>query len=427
MNVTATETGTWRRTLEIEAPPESVAERLEEAYRSYSKTIDIPGFRKGKVPVAIVKKRFGKAIEGEVVQKMVEEFYREASQSEGLHPVSEATIEDLDYSEGQPLKFKASVDVKPEPKPEKVKGLKAVRRIFPVKDDQLEEHLAFLQDQQAAETVVERPAELGDVLVADIQELDESGVAIVGRRQEGRTFHLGGPHSTNHDLNNQLVGISVGDSRSVVVRAGEDARDEVAGKEVRFEVRPTEIRGRVIPDLDDEFAKDLGEFESLDALKKRIQDDFNAQSEQASRQSVNQSVVEELIRSNDFEVPDAMVENYLDSMVESYKKEHAGHDHAIDEDAIRKEGRDSALLGVKRYLLLEAIAEQESLEVSDEDVDAHLSVMGAQYQMDVKRMRQILGQSGQLDRINSELLEQKALDFLVEHAKIEDVEAPEEA
>jgi len=168
MNVTATETGTWRRTLEIEAPPESVAERLEEAYRSYSKTIDIPGFRKGKVPVAIVKKRFGKAIEGEVVQKMVEEFYREASQSEGLHPVSEATIEDLDYSEGQPLKFKASVDVKPEPKPEKVKGLKAVRRIFPVKDDQLEEHLAFLQDQQAAETVVERPAELGDVLVADI-------------------------------------------------------------------------------------------------------------------------------------------------------------------------------------------------------------------------------------------------------------------
>lgn len=422
MNVTATETGTWRRTLEIEASAESVLERLAEAYKTYSKSLNLPGFRKGKVPVAIVKKQFGKAIEGEVLQKMMEEFYREASQSEDLHPVSEATIEDVEYEEGQSLKFKATVDVKPEPELKKVKGLKAVRRVFPIQDEQVTEHLAYLQDQHAAEQVVERPAELGDVLVADIQELDESGVAVVGRRQEGRTFHLGGPHSTNHDLNNQLVGISKGESRNVRVTAADDARDEVAGQEVRFEVTPTEIRSRALPELDDEFAKDLGEFETLDALKERIRSDFQAQSEQASRRSVEESVVDELIQSNDLEIPDSMVENYLNSMVESYKQEHAGHDHEIDEDAVRSEGRESAVKGVKRYLLLEAVARQESLEATDEDMDAHIKQMSERHQVEVPRLRQILTSSGQLDRIKSELLEQKALDYLIDNAKVEDVE-----
>ncbi|MYF72995.1 MAG: trigger factor family protein, partial [Gemmatimonadetes bacterium] len=124
MNVQVTESGTWRRTLEIEAPAEDVDKRLNDAYRKYSKTLNLPGFRKGKIPLSVVKRQFGPAIQGEVVQEMVEEFYREASEAEGIQPVSQASIDDINFEEGQPLVFKASVDVRPEITVETYKELK---------------------------------------------------------------------------------------------------------------------------------------------------------------------------------------------------------------------------------------------------------------------------------------------------------------
>ena len=131
MKVQVTESGTWRRTLEIEAPAEDVEKRLDVAYRKYSKTLNLPGFRKGKVPLSVVKKQFGPAIRGEVVQEMVEELYREASEAEGIQPVSQADIEDIDYDEGKPLVVKASVDVRPEIQAEHYSGLEVTRPVLP--------------------------------------------------------------------------------------------------------------------------------------------------------------------------------------------------------------------------------------------------------------------------------------------------------
>ena len=191
MKVQMTESGAWRRTLDVEVPTEAVEERFQAAYKTYSKSLNLPGFRKGKVPVNVVKARFGKAIQGEVLQKPMEEFYREASQAQDLHPVSEATIEEVDYDEGRPLKFKASVDIKPELLAKGYKNLKVTRPIFKVEETHIEEHLHLLQNQNATEQVVHRSANLGDILVADIQELDASGLPIIGSKQEDRTFQIG--------------------------------------------------------------------------------------------------------------------------------------------------------------------------------------------------------------------------------------------
>ncbi len=430
MKVTVSEADTWRRTLEVEVPDEDVRRRFETAYKNYSKSLNLPGFRKGKIPVNLVKKRFGKAIQGEVLQEVIQEYYREASRSEGLTPISEATIEDVNYEEGQPLKFTASVDVKPEIVVQDYRGLKTTRPVFEVADADIEEQLQRVREQNATEQEVDRPAESGDVVVADLQELDENGLPIIGRKQEERPFHIGG-NNANHDLDNQLVGISTGETRQIRLTHAEGDEHEAhaggahheEGREIRMMFSAREVRERTLPELDDEFARDQGQFESLDEFRAQIRTDLKTQADFASRRYLEGHIVDELIRKNAFDLPETMIENALDTLVENQKKEHEGHDHEIDEEALRREGREGTIRGLKRHLLLEAIQKQEDLVVEAADVDRQLDVMSRRYNTEREQLRQILKRSDQIERIESNLLTEKTFDLLIEHAEIEDVEA----
>ena len=420
MKVEVTDSGAWRRTLEIEVPREDIDERLKEAYKSYSKSLNLPGFRKGKVPVSVVKARFGPAILDEVIAKTEEEYYREASEEQGLHPVSQATIEESSFEDGEPLRFKASMDVKPEIEVKTYKGLKVVRPVFEIEDDYVDNQLQGMREQNATESQVDRKAELGDVIQADYIGLDEDGNEMPDRRQEDSTFLIGGPNA-NHDLDNQLVGIEVGETRDVNYTHSHSTPDgETHEHEVRFRVTAKEIRERELPELDDEFAKDLGPFDSLDDLKTRIQDDIKTQANGASRSRLVENIVEELIAQNEFEVPESMVQTYLDNFIAQMKRERQTEE-VENEEEVRENAQPGALRGVKRYLLLEKIAEMESVEVTDEDVDKHLESMSEQHNVEGPRLRQILGRSGQLDRIKSDLMDEKVFDFLIENAKVEDV------
>ena len=443
MNVQVTESGTWRRTLEIEAPAEDVDKRLNDAYRKYSKTLNLPGFRKGKIPLSVVKRQFGPAIQGEVVQEMVEEFYREASEAEGIQPVSQASIDDINFEEGQPLVFKASVDVRPEITVETYKELKVTRPVFAVEDEHVEDRLRYMQEESATEQVVERAADLDDVVFADVEELDEGGSPVPDHGSEDQSIRLfktedGKPT----DLAEQLMGISAGESREVkITRPVQDEHDhedcdhddhdhedhDEGPKEetVMFRVTAKEIRERELPELDDELAQDVGGVETLDELKTQIRNEMQAQYDQMIRQRVEENLMDALIEENPFEVPDSMVENYLNGMIESYKREQAGHDHGIDEDALREEGRDQAERGVKRFLLLDAVADQENIEVTDDDLDKHLEEMSQRHNIEGPRLRQILSRTEQLDQIESEIKTQKTFDFLIDNADVEDVEEVE--
>ena len=455
MNVQVTESGTWRRTLEIEAPAEDVDKRLNDAYRKYSKTLNLPGFRKGKIPLSVIKRQFGPAIQGEVIQEMVEEFYREASEAEGIQPVSQASIDDIDFEEGKPLVFKASVDVRPEITLETYKGLKVTRPVFAVEDEHVDGRLRYMQEESATEQVVERAADLDDVVFADVEELDEGGSPVPDHRSEDQSIRLFKTEDDKPtDLAEQLMGISAGESREITItrpvldeddhedcdhdhdhdhdhddHEGHDHdhehgdHDEEPREEtVMFRVTAKEIRERELPELDDELAQDVGGVETLDELKTQIRDEMQAQYDQVIRQRVEENLIDALIEGNPFEVPDSMVENYLDGMVESYKQEHAGHDHDIDEDEIRESGRDQAERGIKRFLLLDAVADQENIEVTDDDLDKHLEEMSQRHNIEGPRLRQILSRTEQLDQIESELKTQKTFDFLIDNADVEEVE-----
>ena len=429
MKVEVTESGAWRRTLEIEVPRADIDERLKAAYKDYGKSLNLPGFRKGKVPVSIVKARFGPAILDEVIEKTKEECYREASQEKGLQPVSQATIEESSYEDGEPLKFKASVDVRPELDLKNYKGLKVVRPVFKVEESYIDSQLNGMREQNATEKQVERKAQLGDVVQADFVELDEDGSEIADRAQSDRMFLIGGPNA-NHDLDNQLVGIEVGETRDVRYththeqeegEPHEQEEGEPHEHEIRFRVTVKEIRERELPELDDEFAKEAGPFNSLEELKTRIREDTQAQADSASRGRLIENIVEELIAKNEFEVPHSMVESYLDNFVEQLKRERQVEE-LEDEENLREQAKPGALRGVKRYLILEEITEKESIEVFEEDLDKHLETMSERNHVESARIRQILAKSGQLDRMKSDLLDDKVFDFLIEQAKVEDVE-----
>ncbi len=428
MKVTVSESDTWRRTLDVEVPGEDVRRRMDAAYKNYSKSLNLPGFRKGKIPVNLVKKRFGRMIQGEVLQEVMQECYREASRSEGLTPISEATIDDVNYEEGQPLRFTASVDVKPEIVVQDYKGLKTTRPVFEVADDDVEEQIQRVREQNATEQEVDRPAETGDVVVADLQELDENGLPIIGRKQEERPIHIGG-RNANHDLDNQLVGISTGESRQIRLTHTEEGEHQDHGHgsrhqhggEIRMMFSAREVRERKLPELDDEFARDQGEFASLEELRGRIRTDLQAQADLASRRYLESHIVDELIRTNAFDLPEAMIENALDALVENHRKEHEGHDHDVDEDAIRRESREGTIRGLKRHLLLEAIQKQEDLAVEEADVDRHIEDMSRRYNTEREQLHQILKRSDQIERIESDLLTKMTFDLLIQHADIEDV------
>ena len=442
MNVQVTESGPWRRTLEIEAPAEDVDKRLNDAYRKYSKTLNLPGFRKGKVPLSVIKRQFGPAIKGEVVQEMVEEFYREASEAEGIQPVSQASIDDIDFEEGQPLVFKASVDIRPEITVETYKGLRVTRPVFAVEDEHVEGRLRYMQEESATEQAVERAAEVDDVVFADVEELDESGSPVVDHKSEDQSIRL---FKTEDDkpteLAEQLMGIAAGEAREITITRPvqdehdhgdhgdhedhEDHEEEPKEETAMFRVTAKEVRERELPELNDELAQNIGGVETLDELKTQIRAEMQAQYDQAIRQRVEEGLMDALIEGNPFEVPDSMIETYLEGMIESYKREHAGHDHEIDEDAIRENGRDQAERGVKRFLLLDAVADQENIEVTDEDLDKHLEEMSQRHNIEGPRLRQILGRTEQLDQIKSDIKTQKTFDFLIDNANVEEVEEVE--
>ena len=442
MNVQVTESGPWRRTLEIEAPAEDVDKRLNDAYRKYSKTLNLPGFRKGKVPLSVIKRQFGPAIKGEVVQEMVEEFYREASEAEGIQPVSQASIDDIDFEEGQPLVFKASVDIRPEITVETYKGLRVTRPVFAVEDEHVEGRLRYMQEESATEQAVERAAEVDDVVFADVEELDESGSPVADHKSEDQSIRL---FKTEDDkpteLAEQLMGIAAGEAREITITRPvqdehdhgdhgdhedhEDHEEEPKEETAMFRVTAKEVRERELPELNDELAQNIGGVETLDELKTQIRAEMQAQYDQAIRQRVEEGLMDALIEGNPFEVPDSMIETYLEGMIESYKQEHAGHDHEIDEDAIRENGRDQAERGVKRFLLLDAVADQENIEVRDEDLDKHLEEMSQRHNIEGPRLRQILGRTEQLDQIKSDIKTQKTFDFLIDNANVEEVEEVE--
>jgi trigger factor len=419
--LTPTETTTdTKREIEVEIPHEEVSRETDALIEKYQKLARIPGFRRGHVPASIIRQRFSQAIQNDVVDALVPKYFRKEAERLGLIPVSQPRVTDLHAHEGKPMHFKASFEVMPEIKVEGYKELRAEHPEISVTDEEVEESLKGLQEQKATFSPIEgRPIADGDYAQASLDgtpKLDEPGTKPV--HMDEVMVEIGGKN-TMPEFTENLKGANPGEERTFDVLYPEDFSDErLRGKTFSYKVKVNAIKQKFLPELNDDFAKELGEFSTLDDVRKRIREGMEHERRHNAEREAKDKLLAELIRRNEFAVPDALVEHQIDIRLERGLRALAAqgmsseHMKKMDLGRLRAGQREQALEEVKASLLLEKIAEQEKIEVGDEEIDREIEALAKQTNQAADAIRARLTRDGALDRIRNRIRNEKALDFL---------------
>jgi trigger factor len=414
-----------RGVLTVEVSAEEVSKGLDAAFQKVVKQVSVPGFRKGKMPRGMFEKRFGvESLYQDALDIILPEAYGSAIEEAGIEPVDRPDIDIEQMEKGKELIFKATVTVKPEVKLGEYKGLEVEELDTNVTDEDIQAELTTLQNRQAELVVKEEgTAENGDTVVIDFEGFVD-GEAFEGGKAENHSLELGSG-SFIPGFEEQLVGLAAGESKDVEVTFPEEYHAaELAGKPATFKVTVHEIKGKELPALDDEFAKDVDdEVETLDALKEKIRTRLTDSKKHEAEHHVRDSVVEKAAANAEVEIPEVMIENEVNRMLQEFEQrlQMQGMNLELyfqfsgqDENALREQMKTDAEKRVKINLTLEAIAKAENLEVTEEDVNAELEKMAGMYNMPVDTIKQALGGA---EGIEGDLKLQKAVSFLVENKK----------
>lgn len=402
----------------MEVPADVVARETESVVQNYQKLARLPGFRKGKVPVTVVRNRFADDIRGEVVERLVPRYFREEVAKQKLEPVSQPQVTDLQIKEGEPMRFKATFEVLPPIEVAGYQELRAEKADTNVTEEEVAGELNNLRERRAVFTPVEDRA-LADGDFADISftgtPKEEGGKPVP---VNDVLVHIGGP-DTVKEFSENLRGAKTGEERTFDVAYPEDFNDpRLAGKIVGYKVEIKAIKQKSLPELNDDFAKSLGEFENLEAIKQQIREGLEAEKKHRAEHEAKEKLVDELVRRNEFPVPESMVEHQIDVRLERGLRALAAqglsaeHMKKMDLPRLRAGQRDAAVKEVKASLILEKIAEAEKIEVSDEDIGKEIDALARQTKQSSEEIRARLTRDGALDRIRNRIRNEKALDFL---------------
>jgi len=418
-NVSPTETSpSTKREIEVEVPADEVTRETEALVAKYQKLARLPGFRRGHVPASIIRQRFAEDLKTEVIEALVPRHFRQAAEKQGLHPVSQPQVADLHLQEGEPLRFKASFEVMPEIKVSGYKELRAEKPDINVTDEEVEQTLNGLREQHATYAPIEGRA---------LADGDFAQVSLDGQPKDGdgKPVHMDeilvevGGKNTMPEFTENLRGASAGAERTFEVTYPADASDQrLAGKTFRYTVRVHSIKQKSLPELNDGFAKELGEFASLDEVKKRIRENLEAEKKHNAEREAKEKLVAELVKRNDFEVPEAMVDRQIDIRLERGLRALAAQGMRAEDmkkmDLTRLRGgqREQAVAEVKASLLLDKIADDENIEVGDEEVNKEIEALAEQSKQTSEAIRARLTRDGALDRIRSRIRSEKTLEFL---------------
>jgi trigger factor len=411
-----------KREIEVEVPAEEVARETETLIQKYQKLARLPGFRQGRVPASIIRQRFLQDIQSDVVDSLVPKYFRQETSKLGLLPVSQPRVTDLHIHEGEPLRFKASFEIMPEVKVEGYKELRAERTEISVKEEEVEETLNGLRERHAAFTAVEgRPLADGDFAQVSLDGQPQDG--------QGKPVHMDevlveiAGKNTMPEFTENLRGASAGDEKRFDVVYPEDFSDKrLAGRTFTYSVKVQSIKQKNLPELNDEFAKELGEFTSLEEVRKRIREGMEAERQHEAERESKDKLVTELVKRNEFEVPEAMVERQVDLQLERGMRALVAQGmkaedlKKMDLQRLRAGQRERAVEEVKASLLLEKVAEEEKIEVSDDEINQEIEALANQSKQTPEEIRARLTREGALDRIRARIRAEKTLDFLYQQS-----------
>jgi len=418
MNHSVRESGPAQRTLDIELPPEEVESHLDQAARELQRRAVMPGFRKGKVPLDRVRQDFAAQIEQDFLERAIPRVTAQALEAASLTPVIPPYVQNVRFRPGQPLQFEAIVDLAPAVEVRDWKHLPATRRVRVFDEAAIEKVVGELREDAAVFTDVARPAELGDVVLLDSQRLDANGRRLANTRAKNTRVLLGAPELLP-DLQQGLLGAQEGQERTIAVTYPADYRQaEVAGKSIRYVVRIRKIQQKKLRPLDDDFARELFHLESLAALRDRVRQNLETEDATRVRREVEGQLLEELVRRNPFDLSERLVAYLLDQVV---REQTGGRE--VPED-LRKQLEEHYRPGVersiRREILLGALARQESLEVTPEEIAADIDRMVAADPKQAARIRARYQTADRRRALGEGLLEKKAMDRVIEEAQLRD-------
>jgi len=428
MNVSWEKIEKNRGVLTVEVEAEKFSAALDKAFKKVVAKVTVPGFRKGKVPRAIFEKRFGvESLYQDAVDILLPEAYSEAVKESGITPVDTPEINIEQIEKGQPFKFTATVDVKPEVELGVYKGIEVEDQAVYVSEDDVNAELKKMQDRHAELVVLEEgePAQEGDTVIIDFEGFRD-GVAFPGGKGENHSLVLGSG-TFIPGFEEQLVGMKKGEEKEINVTFPEEYHsEELAGQPAVFKVKVNDIKRKVLPELDDEFAKDVSEFDTLDELKKDIEATLLKRKEEERKRYIENTVVTKAAEAAQVDIPQGMIRAEVDNMLRDYDLRLRQQGLNLElyyqftgqtEEDLREQMKADAETRVRNFLVLEAIAKAENLTVSDEEFEAELAKLAEMYQRSVDEIRAIFTANGTIDDLRADLLTRKSVQFLVDNSK----------
>jgi trigger factor len=384
----------WKIALRIRSDSAAVDEEMEKLYVVYARAAEVPGFRKGKAPRELVRARYRKAVQSEAVEKTIPTVYRKAIEQEGINPITQAEIDEVNFEPGKELSFTATFEVVPEFEVKDYEGLPVSGTETPHTREKMSERLELLRQMNASVAPVAREARKGDHIVVDYTVLDADGRHMPEGRVTNYSLPLG--EIGQEELDKGLLGARAGDVREMMVSFPPEAKDKrVAGKRLPVRMKIKEVKEKRVPELDDEFAKDLGA-DSLKDLELRVAGELDEEAQRSRRATLEKEVVDGLIERNPFDPPKSVVDRYMEEL--------------------RLNSSDLAIWFARRAIILDKLRGVLDLDIQESEIDLRVEKIAGDLKMDSAKMRDKLELTGRIEQLKRSVEREKVLDYLIEHA-----------
>lgn len=411
----------------VEVPAENLEKAIKTAFNKNKNRFNIPGFRRGKAPLAMIEKMYGPEVFYEEAANLVlEESYPESSKESNLEIVSRPEIDIVQIEKGKPFIYTATVAVKPEVTLGDYKGIQVEKALAEVTDEDVENELKRVQNQNSRLlTIEDRPVQDGDQTVIDFDGYVD-GKRFEGGKSEDYPLTIGS-HSFIDTFEEQLIGKNIGEECEVNVTFPEEYHaKELAGKPAVFKVTVKEIKMKELPELNDEFAEEVSEFETLDEYKADIRSKLLERKQKEAAIENENRVVEKVVENASMEIPEKMLETQVQNMINDYARRMQNQGMPMEQymqytgmtlESLQEQTRPQAEKSIRTRLVLEAVVKAEDIQISDEAVEEELQKMADSYKMEVEKVKEFMGER-ELKQMREDLAVQEAIDFLVAEAEL---------
>ncbi len=430
MQVTVENLNSVKKKLHIEISNDVVVQELDQAYKNLKKTAKIKGYRPGKAPRSVLERLFKKDVHSDVSSRLLQDSLINAIREKDLKIIGTPKIDSPGLDAKEPYKYDVIIEVEPEIDELDFKGLKLKKNLYRVSDEEMSAQLKMLQKNLAQQKTVEeaRPVQKGDFALIDYEGFKDGKPFAETEKTENFTLKVGNDQIFEK-FDEQLIGMNPGESKEINIHFPEDYfNKKLANLDITFHVKLNGIREEVLPEIDDDFAKDLGKYETLDQLKNAISDNLRQGYEKRTEQELNEQIFTALIAKKDFEVPDIMVEYELNGIIADIERSFAHSNTSMEDLGFSKEKlsekyRDTAIKQVKRHLILNKLIEQEKLTLSDEEIDNGFKEMSKVFNKPLEEISSFYKQNKEnLELFKNTLLEKKSIKLIIENSIIENVE-----